>query len=111
MRYLVLVNEHCRLPIIRETCRTLGHAMSPGSDQVISGMVRNPSILVNYEQGSCYSVHPKTYAMTPIEDQIEVGGILTIGTGGGSCTPDLFSPSVSSDHLHFIFGEVPVDAL
>ena len=110
MRYLVLVNEHCRLPVIRETCRALGHAMSPGSDQVVSGPIRNPSVLVNYEQGLCYSVHSNTYAMSPIEDQIEVCGVLTIGAGAGSCIPNLFSPSISSDHFHFIFGEVPVDA-
>ncbi len=85
--------------------------MSPGFDQVVSGMVRNPLVLVKCEQGLCYSVHPKTYAMTPIEDQIGIGGVLTVGTGCSSCTPNLFSPFISSDHLHFIFSEVPVDAL
>jgi len=84
--------------------------MSPGSDQVVSGMVRDPPVLVKHEQGLCYSVHSNTYPMAPIEDQIEVRGVLTIGAGGGSCTPNLFSPSISSDHLHFIFGEIPVDA-
>jgi len=84
--------------------------MSPSSDQVVSGMVRDPPVLVNDEQGLFYSVHSNTYAMSPIEDQIEVCGVLTIGTSAGSCTPNLFSPSISSDHLHFIFGEVPVDA-
>lgn len=85
--------------------------MSPSSDQVVSGTVRNPSVLANYEQGGlCYLVDTKTYAMTPIENQIEVCGILTIGTGRGSCAPNLFSPSIAGDHLHFVFSEVPVDA-
>lgn len=55
-------------------------------------------------------MHLDTYALTPIEDQIEVCGVLTIGTAGGSCTPNLFSPSIPSDHLHFILSKVPIDA-
>lgn len=109
MWYFVFVDEHCGLPVLRELCRTLGDAVTSCSNQVVPGMVGDPLVLLCYEHSHRKSTVPTTYALTPIEDKIEVCSVLTIGTGAGSCTPYLSSPSITGDHIHFILGKIPIN--
>lgn len=52
-----------------------------------------------------------TYASPPVEDQILICSILTIGTRGCSRTPNFFIPAVFRDHFHLVFSKEPIMVL
>lgn len=50
----------------------------------------------------------KTDMFAPIQVQVRVSRITTISTRTGCRSPNLLSPFVFGDGLHFIFGKIPI---